>query len=289
MIDLQLLLAVIFAALSAAAFLARRSVQHRERAITRLGGGASSPSAALPDLHELWRKHVERGLPRRLRIPLILTICLLVLVLTDNILLALLSWPIILLIERFASGAGRRKKRVKTEEQVLEFIDSLNQSLRSGLSLQQSLEVSVEDVGEEMRHEVLAVLQELRLGSGLETALANAAEAVDSSSLRMTFTVLRLLHGRGGDLPHILERLRKRVSEGLEARRETRVLTSQSRASGYLVSALPLVFFLLQAALNPYSLRPLFSTTTGNLIIIAAAGMNAAAFLLIRKIVNPEV
>jgi tight adherence protein B len=289
MIDLPLLLAAIFTALSAIAFLARRSVQRRERAASKLGEGASPRFAALPDLRELWRKQVEVGLPRRLRIILILTIGLLVLALTGNVLLALLSWPIILLIERFSPVAGRGKTRVKTEEQVLELIDSLNQSLRSGLSLQQSLEVSMEDVGEEMRHEVLVVLQELRLGSGLETALTNAAEAAEAPSLRMTFTVLGLLHGKGGDLPRILERLRKRVAEGLEARRETRVLTSQSRASGYLVSALPLVFFLLQAALNPQSLRPLFSTTTGNLIMIAAAGMNAAAFLLIRKIVNPEV
>jgi len=289
MIDLPLLLAVIFTVLSAIAFLARRSVQRRERAASKLGEGPSPRFAALPDLGELWRKQAEVGLPRRLRIILILAIGLLVLAFTGNVLLALLSWPTILLIERFSRGAGRGKTRVKTEEQVLELIDSLNQSLRSGLSLQQSLEVSMEDTGEEMRHEVLVVLQELRLGSGLGTALTNAAESVEAPSLRMTFTVLGLLHGKGGDLPHILERLRKRVAEGLEARRETRVLTSQSRASGYLVSALPLVFFLLQAALNPQSLRPLFSTTTGNLIMIAAAGMNAAAFLLIRKIVNPEV
>ena len=287
--DLPLLLAVILAALSATAFLARRSVQRRERAASRLIEDAAPPFAALPDLRELWRKHAERDLPRRLRIIIKSSICLLVLVLTGNILLALLSWPIILLIERYYSSASGRKTRIKTEEQVLEFIDSLNQSLRSELSLQQSLEASMEDVGEEMRHELLVVLQELRLGSGLETALADAAEAAETPSLKMTFTVLGLLHGKGGDLPHILERLRKRVAEGLEARRETRVLTSQSRASGYLVSALPLVFFLLQAALNPQSLRPLFSTTTGNIIIIAAAAMNAAAFLLIRKIVNPEV
>jgi tight adherence protein B len=278
-----------FTAVSIIIFLARRSVQRRERAASKLGEGPSPRFSALPGLGELWRKKAEVGLPRRLRIILILAIGLLVLAFTANVFLALLSWPIILLIEKFSRGAGRGKKRVKTEEQVLELIDSLNQSLRSGLSLQQSLEVSLEDVGEEMRYEVLVILQELRLGSGLETALTNAAEAVEAPSLRMTFTVLGLLHGKGGDLPHILERLRKRVVEGLEARRETRVLTSQSRASGYLVSALPLVFFLLQAALNPQSLRPLFSTTTGNLIMIAAAGMNAAAFLLIRKIVNPEI
>lgn len=175
---------------------------------------------------------------------------------------------------------------MRKEEQMLEFIDSLIQSLRSGLSLQQSLEVCTEDLGDEMRREVLAVLKELRIGGGLEETLMGAARSSTAPSLKLTFTVLGLLHGKGGDLPRILERLRKRVAEGVELRREARILTSQSRASGYLVSALPAVFLLIQAALNPKSLQPLLSTPTGNLIIFLALLLNGAAFLFIRKIVN---
>jgi tight adherence protein B len=127
------------------------------------------------------------------------------------------------------------------------------------------------------------------MGNGIEEALTGAADASPSPSLRLTFTVLGLLHSKGGDLPRILERLRKRVAEGLEVRREARILTSQSRASGYLVASLPPVFLLLQAVLNPHSLNPLFATPTGNLILVAATALNAAAFLIIRKMVNPEV
>jgi len=144
-------------------------------------------------------------------------------------------------------------------------------------------------VGHELGEDVLDILKDIRMGGGMEESLARAAEASPSPSLRLTFKVLALLHGKGGDLPRILERLRKRVAGGLEARREARVLTSQSRASGYLVSSLPAVFLLLQAALNPGSLRPLFTTPTGNLIIAVAVALNAAAFILIRKLVDQEV
>jgi len=287
--DALFILAVISLGLSACALLARRAAQRREKASSLLLGASPTPSSIFCGAREIWRKAAEANPPRRLQVVIILGACLLILALTRNVILSLLAWPAVVFIQRFARSGSRGKSQVKMEEQVLELIDSLNQSLRSGLSLQQSLEVSLEDVGNEMRREILGILKELRLGSGMKTALTRSAQAAPAPSLRMTFTVLGLLHGKGGDLPHILERLRKRVAEGLEARRETRVLTSQSRASGYLVSALPLAFFLLQAVLNPQSLRPLFSTPTGNLIMIAAAGMNAAAFLLIRKIVNPEV
>jgi tight adherence protein B len=289
MVDIPLLLAIMLTASSIIAFLARRSVRRREIAVSKLHDDTSHMLNGLPRLRDILHKQAGAGLPRRLKIIAVPVIGLIVFSFTGNVLLALLPWPVISLLRRFSRGNDGGKHQVKTEEQVLEFIDSLNQSLRSGLSLQQSLEVSTQDVGEEMRREVLDILKELRLGSSLETALRNSAQAATAPSLRMTYTVLGLLHGKGGDLPHILERLRKRVAEGLEARRETRVLTSQSRASGYLVSALPLVFLLLQAVLNPQSLRPLFSSATGNFIIAAAAAMNTAAFLLIRKIVNPEI
>jgi tight adherence protein B len=194
-----------------------------------------------------------------------------------------------LLLRRLLHGYRRSKERSRKEEQVLEFIDSLSQSLRAGLSLRQSLEVSLEDVGDELGEELSDILKDVRVGGGLEESLVKAAERSDSPSLRLTFIVLGLLHGKGGDLPRILERLRKRVAGGLEVRREARILTSQSRASGYLVACLPAVFLLLQAALNPRSLRPLLATPMGNLIIAVALALNAAAFLLIRRMIDPEV
>jgi len=216
-------------------------------------------------------------------------VALAVLVFTRNPLLAIATWPAGTLARRLLSKQRSSKARARKEEQVLEFIDSLSQSLRSGLSLRQSLELSVEDIGEELGEDVLEVLKDIRMGGGLEESLTLAADRSTSPSLRLTFTVLGLLHGKGGDLPRILERLRKRVAGGLEVRREARMLTAQSRASGYLVSSLPAVFLLLQAALNPRSLQPLFATAMGNLIVITAVALNAAAFFLIRRMVNPEV
>ena len=274
---------------SSAALLARRSSLRHERAEAMLTGIPAAKPASLSLLRERLRGQATRPLTRRTSFLLFVALGLVIFIFTRNIALAALPWPVSAVTQRLLKGHNRRKSQVKKEEQVLELIDSLNQSLRSGLSLQQSLEVCVEDVGEEMHGEIIEILKDLRLGSGLEEALAKAAQSSPTPSLKLTFTVLGLLHGKGGDLPRILERLRKRVAEGLEVRREARILTSQSRASGYLVSALPPVFLLLQAVLNPRSLSPLLSTPMGNLIIATAAGLNAAAFFLIRRIVNPEV
>jgi tight adherence protein B len=273
----------------AAAFLARRTAMRRERARSMLSPENAPVKGFLPGLRAALRR---RGEPRQAHargIVFVAVTCVSAFVFTRNLFLAFSIWPASVVLRRLRERHRRGKARTRKEEQVLEFIDSLRQSLRSGLSLRQSLEISLEDVGEELGDEVAEILKDVRMGGGLEESLAMAAERSASPSPRLAFTVLGLIHGKGGDLPRILERLRKRVAEGLEVRREARILTSQSRASGYLVSSLPAVFLLVQAALNPRSLRPLFATPAGNLIIAVAIALNAAAFFLIRRMVDPEV
>lgn len=289
MVELYALVPVILLVISCASFLARRSSLRRERAGSML---VETPVAKLAPSSPLRESLLARGgtpWSRSMRFLLYTALGLAVFILTRNLVVAVLPWPAAVIGQRLLAGHKRRRSLERKEEQVLELIDSLSQSLRSGLSLQQALEVGLEDVGEEMHGQVLEVLKNLHLRSGLEEALTEAARSSPIPSLKLTFTVLGLLHGRGGDLPRILERLRKRVAEGLEVRREARILTSQSRASGYLVSSLPPVFLGLQAVLNPRSLSPLLSTPMGNLMVTVAVGLNVAAFFLIRKIVSPEV
>lgn len=286
---IQMAAMAIFLVSSVAAFLASRSSLRREKAFSNLRVSPPSQGFSWSVLRRGLGGEHKAVKVERLGYPFALALGLVILSLGGNLLLGILPLLAMLVLRRTSTGRGARRARHKEDEQVLELIDSLNQSLRSGLSLQQSLETAADDVGDELRGKIMEILKDLRLGSGLEEALAGAASSSNTPSLKLTFTVLGLLHGKGGDLPRILERLRKRVSEGLEVRREARILTSQSRASGYLLSALPAVFLLLQAVLNPRSLTTLFQTQAGNIIIAAAVGFNAAAFLLIRRIVDPEV
>ncbi|MDD3719002.1 MAG: type II secretion system F family protein [Actinomycetota bacterium] len=276
-------------AVSLYAFMCRAAARRREIALAVLSP-REGPTHKAPPV-ALWAAGVRSCLAAASRRPLALTAAagMAVLLLTRSLPLALLSLPAGALLRRFAARRGRYRASARKEEQALELIDSLSQSLRAGISLRRALEISLEDIGRELGEDVREILKDINVGGGLEESLAKAAGGSSSPSLRLTFNVLALMHARGGDLPRILHRLRQRVADGLEVRREKRILTSQSRASGYLVSSLPAFFLLLQAALNPSSLRPLFTTAAGNLIIAAAFALNAAAFFLIRKMVEQEV
>ncbi len=266
-----------------------RKARRKERARGLLFGGGEPARLSLSSLRTHFRRLASISGSRRGRAALLVSASAMILLITHNPFLAASSWPAYAAARRLAKSRKSARSLMALEEQTLELIDSLNQSLRSGLSLLQALETSREDVGSEIAAEVTLVVRDVGLGAGLEESLARAAERAPSPSLRLSFTILALLHGKGGDLPRILDRLRGRVQEGLEVKRETRMLTSQSRASGYLVASLPLAFVALQGVLNPRSLRPLLSTPAGNLMAAVAVALNAGAFLIIRKMVNQGV
>jgi Flp pilus assembly protein TadB len=286
--SLRCIIPILLMAVSFAFLRARRSQMRREKMLGKLSDSPAAPTEGSPSLDLLRRLRLPNyaSLPRTGKVCVIVAVGLTIFILTRNPILALLPWPGFTLGHRGLQRYRTRKAGGRKEEQILEFIDSLIQSLRSGLSLQQSLEHAADDLGKEMRADITTILNRVRMGAGLEETLSRAGESISIPSLRLTFIVLGLLHGKGGDLPRILERLRKRVSEGIEVRREARILTSQSRASGYLVSALPGVFLLVQTALNPRSLQPLLATPTGNVIILVALLLNATALVFIRKIVG---
>lgn len=268
-------------------FRAYLRAERRDRASSLLETTGAPPRS--PDRErtrwERWRS-ILFGSRQRLAF---LCACVFILALARNFLLALLLPLALPAVQRFLRDYRRERRKARMEEQTLELLDSLAQSLRSGFSLQQALEASAEDVGRELGEEVASLLGEIRAGGGLEESLLRAAERASSPSLRLTFSALGILHGKGGDLPRVLDRLRERVYEGLQARRELRAATSQSRVSGYLVSALPLVFLAIQAAVNPSSLRPLLATPAGNLLASVALLLDGAAFLIIRRMTSPEV
>ncbi len=69
---------------------------------------------------------------------------------------------------------------------------------------------------------------------------------------------------------------------------KVKVLTSQGRYSGYVITALPFGMALIISVINPGYMSPLW-TFPWICLPIASLGLIGMAFMVIRKIVNIEV
>ena len=82
---------------------------------------------------------------------------------------------------------------------------------------------------------------------------------VESEDLDLIITAVNIQREVGGNLAEILEVIGHTIRERIKLKGEIRVLTSQGRATGYLISMLPVGLALLLMMINPDYMGGMFS------------------------------
>lgn len=200
-------------------------------------------------------------------------------------LLPVLGWltPTFLLRQ----GIARRQKLFM--QQLPDALTIIANALRSGYSFLQAMDVVSREMPEPVAKEFSLVLREARVNIPLEEALTHLVERVQSPDLDLVVTAVLIQRQVGGNLSEVLDKIGGTVRERIRLKGEIRTLTAQGRLSGYVISALPVLLALLEQAIMPGSLAPLFHHPVGIAMLVMAVLMQLIGILTIRKMVNMEV
>jgi tight adherence protein B len=182
------------------------------------------------------------------------------------------------------------KRLVRFENQLPDTLGLWVNALRSGFSVLQAMEAISRDAPEPTATEFKRVVQEVQLGIDVEDALEHLLVRVESDDLDLVVTAVNIQREVGGNLAEILETISHTIRERVKLKGEIRVLTSQGRITGYLISGLPIAVALFLSAIEPGFMNPMFESRTCGWpllgIGLALIGMGMAA---IQKIVNIEI
>ena len=85
-------------------------------------------------------------------------------------------------------------------------------------------------------------------------------------------------------MAEVLDRVAEAVRARAELSRELRTLTAQSRGSRWIVTLIPPGLLLVIDLLNPTYLKPLFNTTTGQVLIGLAVVLICAGSVVMREV-----
>jgi tight adherence protein B len=179
---------------------------------------------------------------------------------------------------------------VKFEEQLPDTLGLWANALRSGFSVLQAMEAISRDAPNPTGMEFKRVVQEVQLGIDLEDALEHLLARVESDDLDLVVTAVNVQREVGGNLAEILDIISHTIRERVKLKGEIRVLTSQGRYTGYLISLLPIIVALFLNTVQPGFMGPMFESRTCGWpmlgIGLALIGMGMAA---IQKIVNIDI
>ncbi len=183
----------------------------------------------------------------------------------------------------------RLNKRLKDfNGQLGDTISLLANSLRSGYSLLQSMELVARESTDPIGTEFKRVVREVGLGLTPADALSNLLRRMPSDDLDLLITAINIQYEVGGNLAQILDTISHTIRERVRIKGEIQVLTAQGRVSGYIITALPPLIGVVVTVINPAYMSTMWDFPW---IIMPICGgvMVFVGFLVIRKIVNIEV
>jgi len=182
-----------------------------------------------------------------------------------------------------------KKRRKRFAVQLPDALTTLAGSLRAGRSLGQAMEALARELRDPMGRELRKVVAEVRLGRTLQQALGDAADRLASEDFRWAVLAMRIQSEVGGNLAELLDQVAATMRERSRMKGEVKALTAEGRASALLLVFMVPGLGLVMWALNPAYMGPLFSTSTGHIMLGVSTVMIAGGYFWMNKMVKIDV
>jgi tight adherence protein B len=205
-----------------------------------------------------------------------------------NLIVAFVGLLVPLLVRNVVKTLADRKKRL-FGDQLPDNLQVLSSALRAGHSLIGALSVVVNDAPEPSQREFRQVVADEQVGVPLDDALRRVAERMSSRDLEQVALVAALQRETGGGAAEVLDRVADTVRDRAALRRLVRTLTAQGRMARWIVSGLPIGLLLVISVLNSEYMKPLFTKSAGQALIVFAGLMVIAGSFVIKKIIDIKV
>jgi len=170
--------------------------------------------------------------------------------------------------------------------QLPDFIESILGSLKAGLSIIKAMQVKAAKNDGAISSEINIVLKKIDLGQSLSQAMNELKTRVPLKENEIFVAAINTAIETGGNISYVLENILVTLRKREELKRELKTMTSQGVLSGIIVGLLPVFLLIIIFFIDPQFVTPLFTTTTGNILLIAAAGLEAIGALFIKKIIT---
>ena len=168
-------------------------------------------------------------------------------------------------------------------------IELMVRGLRSGLPITETLGIVASEIPGPVGVEFRMVADKMKIGKTMESALQDTADRLGTPEFQFFVITLAIQRETGGNLAETLGNLADVLRKRAQMKLKIRAMSSESKASAYIVGSLPFVVFALVWMINPGYMGKFFSDER---LMVAGLGglvwMGIGAFIM-AKMVNFEI
>jgi tight adherence protein B len=163
------------------------------------------------------------------------------------------------------------KRQNVFERSLIDALELSARSLRAGHPLLGSFQLIADEIPAPVGVIFAEICQQQQLGQSMDEALRQVALETHSDDMKLFATSVMIQLRSGGNLADMMMRLANVIRERNRLSRRVRVLTAQTQLSKRVLLAMPFLVFVLLNIINPTYMQPLYTTWTGQVIMMCAA------------------
>jgi tight adherence protein B len=192
-------------------------------------------------------------------------------------------------VPHFVVGFMIKRRLNKFNSNFPDAIELMVRGLRSGLPISETLGVVANEIGGPVGIEFRNVADKMKIGRTMEAALQETADRLGTPEFQFFVITLAIQRETGGNLAETLSNLADVLRKRGQMKLKIRAMSSESKASAYIVGSLPFVVFILVWMINPGYMGNFF---TDQRLTVAGLGglvwMGIGGFIM-AKMVNFEI
>ena len=195
-------------------------------------------------------------------------------------------------LPRMYVKSQQSKRLQKFNDQLPDMLNLVVNGLRAGFSTLQAMEAVSKELPPPICDEFKRVVQEMQLGVSMEKALISLLRRIPSEDLDFVVTSINIQREVGGNLAEIMEIISFTIRERIRIKGEIRVLTSQVKYSGRILSLMPVILIIILYFLNRDYIMDLFlpeNILCGSIALGLAVVLIVVGYFVMNKFAQIEV
>jgi len=168
-------------------------------------------------------------------------------------------------------------------------IELMVRGLRSGLPITETLGIVANELQGPVGVEFRGVSDKMKIGRTMEAALQETADRLGTPEFQFFVITLAIQRETGGNLAETLSNLADVLRKRAQMKLKIKAMSSESKASAYIIGALPFIVFGLIYTVNPVYLGGFFEDQ--RLIVAGLGGMlwMSIGVFIMSQMINFEI
>jgi tight adherence protein B len=183
-----------------------------------------------------------------------------------------------------------RKRRVKAFlNEFPNALDVIVRAVKSGLPLNDGVRLIAHESQEPVKTEFRRIVEAQQLGLSIPEAAMRMGETMPCPEANFFGIVIQIQSQAGGNLSEALGNLSRVLRDRKRMKAKVNALSMEAKASAAIIGALPFIVAFLVYLSSPAYIMPLFTTSTGNLILVLSGGWMLIGIMVMKKMINFDV